>query len=59
MAPIMAYGLTVMFVPTSVDLVGGLAIANAGRDKWLRFIWLAFPGLQAVPIGIVAFTAEG
>ena len=36
---IMGHGLTLLFAPTSVVLVGGLAIAKVGYDKWLRFVW--------------------
>jgi uncharacterized ion transporter superfamily protein YfcC len=33
------HGLTLLFSPTSVVLVGGLAIARVGYDKYLRFVW--------------------
>ncbi|MGV1037273.1 MAG: YfcC family protein [Candidatus Nanopelagicales bacterium] len=36
---IMGHGLTLLFSPTSVVLVGGLAIAKVGYDKYLRFVW--------------------
>jgi uncharacterized ion transporter superfamily protein YfcC len=36
---IMGHGLTLLFSPTSVVLVGGLAIARVGYDKYLRFAW--------------------
>ena len=36
---IMGHGLTLLLSPTSVVLVGGLAIARVGYDKYLRFAW--------------------
>ena len=36
---IMGHGLTLLWAPTSVVLVGGLAIAKVGCDRWLRFVW--------------------
>ena len=36
---ILGHGLTLLFAPTSVVLVGGLAIARVGYDKYLRFAW--------------------
>jgi uncharacterized ion transporter superfamily protein YfcC len=54
---IMAHGLTLMFAPTGVVLVGGLAIANVGYDKWLRFVWPLLLGLLTVAIGIVGTAA--
>ena len=35
----MGHGLALMIAPTSVVLVGGLAIAKVGYDKYLRFVW--------------------
>jgi uncharacterized ion transporter superfamily protein YfcC len=54
---IMAHGLTLMFAPTSVVLVGGLAIANVGYDRWLRFVWPLLVSLLVVATGIVAIAA--
>ena len=54
---IMGHGLALMFSPTSVVLVGGLAIAKVGYDKFLRFVWpllLALFGVSALVIGVVA-----
>lgn len=54
---IMGHGLALMFSPTSVVLVGGLAIAKVGYDKFLRFVWpllLALFGVSALFIGIAA-----
>lgn len=36
---IMGHGLALMASPTSVVLVGGLAIAKVGYDQYLRFAW--------------------
>jgi uncharacterized ion transporter superfamily protein YfcC len=54
---IMAHGLTLMWAPTSVVLVGGLAIAKVNYDKWLRFVWPLLVGLLVVAIGTVAIAA--
>jgi uncharacterized ion transporter superfamily protein YfcC len=54
---IMGHGLALMFSPTSVVLIGGLAIAKVGYDKFLRFVWpllLALFGVSALVIGVVA-----
>jgi uncharacterized ion transporter superfamily protein YfcC len=54
---IMAHGLTLMWAPTSVVLVGGLAIAKVSYDKWLRFVWPLLVGLLVVATGICAIAA--
>ncbi len=36
---IMGHGLALMLAPTSVVLVGGLAIAKVGYNTYLRFVW--------------------
>ena len=54
---IMGHGLALMMAPTSVVLVGGLAIAKVGYDKYLRFAWpllLAMFVASAVIIGASA-----
>jgi uncharacterized ion transporter superfamily protein YfcC len=54
---IMGHGLTLMFSPTSVVLVGGLAIARVGYDVWLKFAWpllLALLVAAALIVGIAA-----
>jgi uncharacterized ion transporter superfamily protein YfcC len=46
-----------MVAPTSVVLVGGLAIAKVGYDKYLRFVWpllLALFAVSALMIGSAA-----
>ncbi|WP_280479524.1 YfcC family protein [Nocardia cyriacigeorgica] len=35
----MGHGLTMLIAPTNVVVVGGLAMAKVGYDKYLRFIW--------------------
>jgi uncharacterized ion transporter superfamily protein YfcC len=57
---IMGHGLSLMFSPTSVVLVGGLAIAKVGYDKYLRFAWpllVAMFVVCAVIVGIAAAAA--
>ena len=54
---IMGHGLTLLFSPTSVVLVGGLAIARVGYDKYLRFAWpllLILLVTSSLVIGIAA-----
>jgi uncharacterized ion transporter superfamily protein YfcC len=54
---IMGHGLALMMAPTSVVLVGGLAIAKVGYDKYLRFVWpllLALFIVSAFIIGVAA-----
>jgi uncharacterized ion transporter superfamily protein YfcC len=51
------HGLTLLFSPTSVVLVGGLAIAKVGYDKYLRFVWpllLILFVTASVAVGIAA-----
>jgi uncharacterized ion transporter superfamily protein YfcC len=57
---VMGHGLALMMAPTSVVLVGGLAIAKVGYDKYLRFVWpllLAMFIVSAVIIGVAASLA--
>jgi uncharacterized ion transporter superfamily protein YfcC len=54
---IMGHGLALMMSPTSVVLVGGLAIAKVGYDQYLRFVWpllLALFVASVVIIGVAA-----
>jgi uncharacterized ion transporter superfamily protein YfcC len=54
---IMGHGLALMLAPTSVVLVGGLAIAKVGYDQYLRFVWpllLALFVASVVIIGVAA-----
>ena len=41
---IMGHGLALLVAPTSVVLVGGLAIAKVGYDQYLRFVWPLLAG---------------
>jgi uncharacterized ion transporter superfamily protein YfcC len=50
----MGHGLALMLAPTSVVLVGGLAIAKVGYDKYLRFVWPLLLGLLLVSGGLIA-----
>jgi uncharacterized ion transporter superfamily protein YfcC len=54
---IMGHGLTLMVSPTSVVLVGGLAIAKVGYDKYLRFAWPLLLALFVIGAGAVALSA--
>jgi uncharacterized ion transporter superfamily protein YfcC len=50
-------GLTLMWAPTSVVVVGGLAIAKVGYDKYLRFVWPLLVGLFVVSAAVIALAA--
>lgn len=50
---IMGHGLALMMAPTSVVLVGGLAIAKVGYDKFLRFVWPLLLGMLLVSAGVI------
>ncbi len=54
---IMGHGLALLFSPTSVVLVGGLAIAKVGYDKYLRFAWPLLVALFVVSSVIVGLAA--
>ena len=54
---IAGHGLALMFSPTSVVLVGGLAIAGVGYNRYLRFAWPLLLALFAVSTAIVAAAA--
>ncbi len=54
---IMGHGLALLFSPTSVVLVGGLAIAKVGYDKYLRFAWpllIALFLVSSIVVGLAA-----
>lgn len=58
---IVGHGLALMMSPTSVVLVGGLAIAKVGYDQYLRFVWpllLALFVVSAAIIGVAATVAR-
>jgi uncharacterized ion transporter superfamily protein YfcC len=54
---IMGHGLALMVAPTSVVLVGGLAIARVGYDKYLRFVWPLWLAMFVVATVIIAVAA--
>jgi uncharacterized ion transporter superfamily protein YfcC len=54
---IMGHGLSLMFSPTSVVLVGGLAIAKVGYDKYLRFAWPLLAAMFVVSVVVVGIAA--
>ncbi len=54
---IMGHGLALLMAPTSVVLVGGLAIAKVGYDKYLRFVWPLLLALFAVSTLIIGIAA--
>ena len=55
---IMGHGLALIVAPTSVVVVGGLAIARVGYDKYLRFVWPLWLAMFAVATAIVAVAAS-
>jgi uncharacterized ion transporter superfamily protein YfcC len=50
---IMGHGLALMVAPTSVVLVGGLAIAKVGYHNYLRFVWPLLLALLVVSAAII------
>lgn len=54
---IMGHGLTLLVSPTSVVVVGGLAIAKVGYDKYLRFVWPLILGLFLAATLVVGIAA--
>ena len=54
---IMGHGLTLLVSPTSVVLVGGLAIAKVRYDTYLRFVWPLVLGLFVVAAVVVGAAA--
>jgi uncharacterized ion transporter superfamily protein YfcC len=54
---IMGHGLALLVAPTSVVLVGGLAIAKVGYDKYLRFVWPLLLALSIVSTAIIGLAA--
>jgi uncharacterized ion transporter superfamily protein YfcC len=47
-----------MFSPTIVVLVGGLAIAKVGYNKYLRFVWPSLVALFVVATAIIGLAAS-
>jgi len=54
---VMGHGLALMMAPTSVVLVGGLAIAKVGYDKYLRFVWPLLLGMFIVSAAVIGAAA--
>lgn len=54
---IMGHGLALMFSPTSVVLVGGLAIAKVGYDQFLRFVWPLLLAMLVVSVAVIGASA--
>ena len=54
---IIGHGLALLVAPTSVVLVGGLAIARVGYDKYLRFVWPLWLAMFVVATAIIAVAA--
>ncbi|MEZ5116801.1 MAG: hypothetical protein R2737_11075 [Candidatus Nanopelagicales bacterium] len=55
---ISGHGLTLLWSPTSVVVVGGLAIAKVGYDKYLRFVWPLLVALFAVSAVVLWIAAS-
>jgi uncharacterized ion transporter superfamily protein YfcC len=55
---IMGHGLALMLAPTSVVLVGGLAIAKVGYDQYLRFAWPLLLGMLIAAVTIIGIAAS-
>jgi uncharacterized ion transporter superfamily protein YfcC len=55
---ILGHGLTLLVSPTNVVVVGGLAIAGVGYDKYLRFMWPLLLALSVVAGGALALAAS-
>lgn len=53
----MGHGLMLMFSPTAVVVVGGLAIAKVGYDKYLRFLWPLLIMLFVIVVVVLLITA--
>jgi uncharacterized ion transporter superfamily protein YfcC len=54
---IIGHGLTLLWSPTSVVVVGGLAIAKVRYDHYLRFIWPLLLAMLIVSSVIIAIAA--
>lgn len=55
---ILAHGLALLISPTSVVLVGGLAIAKVRYDQYLRFVWPLALALFLVAASVVGLAAS-
>lgn len=54
---IAGHGLSLLWSPTSVVVVGGLAIAKVRYDRYLRFIWPLLLAMFVVSTAIIAAAA--
>jgi len=54
---IVGHGLALIIAPTSVVLVGGLAIAKVGYNQYLRFVWPLWLAMFFVATAIIAIAA--
>ena len=54
---IVGHGLALIIAPTSVVLVGGLAIARVGYNQYLRFVWPLWLAMLVVATAIIAIAA--
>jgi uncharacterized ion transporter superfamily protein YfcC len=54
---ILGHGLALLVSPTNVVLMGGLAIAGVGYEKYLRLMWPLLLALIAVAAGVLALAA--
>jgi uncharacterized ion transporter superfamily protein YfcC len=55
---ILGHGLTLLVSPTNVVVVGGLAIAKVGYDKYVRFLWPLLVALFVVASAAIAIAAS-
>ena len=55
---ILGHGLALLVSPTNVVVVGGLAIAGVGYDKYLRFLWPLLLVLFVVSAAVLAIAAS-
>lgn len=53
----MGHGLMLLVAPTNAVVVGGLAIAKVGFDKYLRFVWPLLVANLVVVLVIIAIAA--
>jgi len=54
---VVGHGLALIIAPTSVVLVGGLAIAKVGYNQYLRFVWPLWLAMMVVASAIIAVAA--
>ena len=55
---ILGHGLALLVSPTNVVVIGGLAIARVGYEKYLRFIWPLVLALFIVSAAVLAIAAS-